>query len=308
MTTRNLLPLLFSLLITSSAWGVIALNGPTDDWTAIELGGRSDFLDDEQAQSSAGDIVGDDIGGNQLGFYKQYETGGAAGNAGDFLAFRVRVGNDGKAHLYIGVDIISDGPATGTDTDIDFYIGFDFGNNNSNQDNITFYNPGSDLNVSPATSSFSSEFVYKQGSDLDFSTYGQLTGVSSTNDSALFNSLPGSTNDINGDGQDYFVSFQVEMSVLNAVYLGMTGNSGNPDITASTEMSFVVTTSTNGSNFNQDFGGVPKDFDDTETWSDLGISSSTYTADGTSPVPEPATYALLFGFFVMGFAAVRRRR
>lgn len=195
-----------ALLAAPTAWGVIALDGPTSEWTPILLGGRSDFLDDEQAQSPAGDIVGDDIGGDQLGFYKQYEDGGDATNVGDYLAFRVRVGNDGKANLYIGVDILSDGPSSGTASDIDFYIGFDFGNNNSSQDNITFYNPGSKLNVSPSTSSFSAESVFKAGNAGDFSDFGLFTEVDSDNDSEL--NLPGNTNDINGDSEaDHFASF-----------------------------------------------------------------------------------------------------
>lgn len=96
------------------------------------------------------------------------------------------------------------------------------------------------------------------------------------------------------------------MVTLNAVYKGMTGNAGEDDIDASTQMSFVVTTSTNGSNFNQDFGGVPKNFDEDETWEALGIASATYTADGTSPVPEPSTYSILMGLFA--FACILRRR
>jgi len=89
MKQLALLPL-FALFVAPSAWAVIALNGPTDDWTALQLGGRSDFLEDEQAQSEGGDIVGSETD-VQSGFYKQYFDGGDNTLSGDELAFRARL-------------------------------------------------------------------------------------------------------------------------------------------------------------------------------------------------------------------------
>lgn len=280
---------------------MIALNGLTDDWTALELGGRSDYPLDEQAQKGGGDIVGDEFG-YQPGFYKQYETGAIAGISDDYLGFRVRLGDDTTSHVFIGFDI----KGVGVSGAIDFFIDVNFGNNNSTHDDIAFYNTGGALNTSPSTSGVGFESNYKTGADGDFSTYSNLSAVSATNDSYLLAGGSGASTDIDGAGDnDYFISFQVAMSSLNAAFKSITG--ATTDLTESTEMSFIVITSTNPNSLNQDFGGVGKDFDGDLSWEELGISSSSYTADGKSPVPEPSTYALLFGLVALGAAVVRRR-
>lgn len=77
-------------------------------------------------------------------------------------------------------------------------------------------------------------------------------------------------------------------------------------ITADTEMRMVVASSTNGNNFNQDFGGVDGNITgDDPNWDTF---VPIYTADGDSPVPEPASYGLIISVFAGMFVFSRRQR
>lgn len=79
------------LLLFGTNASALVLNSPTDEWTAISLGGRSDFPNDTQANKPGGDIVGD-AAGNQAGFYKQYDYGTDPNSVtDDFIGFRVRL-------------------------------------------------------------------------------------------------------------------------------------------------------------------------------------------------------------------------
>lgn len=291
------------LIVSSSAWGVISLTSPTDEWTSVQLGMRNDYLDDEQAQKPGGDIVGSELFGQQDGFYRKYDYGTVAGISDDELAFRVRLGDDTTAHAFIGLDIAIAGVNGGLpDGTIDMFLDASFGNTNGSKNVISFYDAGGNLNNSPSTTSVSDEINFvNENDDLDFSTYSDLALVSSSNDSyvAANPTIP-SLLDIDGDASnDVFLTFKVPMSALNTAYL--TYFPSNVPLTETTLMSFVLLTATQANSFNQDFGGLPKTFVD-DTWTALGAITDP------EAVPEPATYALLFGVCALGFAAVRRRR
>ena len=175
-------------------------------------------------------------------------------------------------------------------------------------------------NTSPSTTNVAHYGDYIAGDSTNpvFGDYASFDEVTTTNDSYYTTGTGAQgTNDIDGGlNPDYFVSFKVDMVSLNAAFLGMFAldNPLDPtpaDLTENTEMSFIVMTATNPNALNQDFGGVDDDafdYDPDDDWATSGISSSTYTANGDSPIPEPAAYALLLGFAVLGAVAVRRRR
>lgn len=259
-------------------------------------------MDDEQAQKSGGDIVGDAFG-NQDGFYRKYDFGSVAGISDDELAFRVRLGDDTTVHAFVGLDIAIAGINGGLpDGTIDMYLDASFGNQNPAKDVVSFYNAGGGGNVSPSTTSVDTEINFVNRNDNpNFFTYSDLSLVSAANDSYVA-ANPGipSLLDIDADTKnDMFLSFKVPMAALNTAYL--TYFPSNVPLTDRTLMSFVLLTATQANSFNQDFGGLPKTFAD-DTWVNLGAISSP------SEVPEPATYALLLGLLALSLTANRRQR
>ena len=88
--------------------------------------------------------------------------------------------------------------------------------------------------------------------------------------------------------------------------------------------SMLVVTSQNDQNINSDFGGIdstldgydasipftqqPVDTDGDGVPDSIGGGLSQPVDPGGAVVPEPATYALLFGFLTLGYVASRRRR
>ena len=87
--------------------------------------------------------------------------------------------------------------------------------------------------------------------------------------------------------------------LLDAVYLGF-------DDTF--DMQLLLTTSQDVNNINSDLGGIDGNTS-TTPFTDPGGGGLTNPVDVTgTEVPEPGTYALLFGLAALGFAAVRRRK
>ena len=190
MKQLALLPL-FALFVAPSAWAVIALNGPTDDWTALQLGGRSDFLEDEQAQSEGGDIVGSETD-VQSGFYKQYFDGGDNTLSGDELAFRARLAGVPTSHIFVGIDI----KGVGNPGAIDFFIDVSVDNNQSKHDVIAFYRSGSATdplaNTSPSSTDIAHYDDYIAGDSTSplFGDFASFDEVTTTNDSYYTRACP----------------------------------------------------------------------------------------------------------------------
>ena len=72
-------------------------------------------------------------------------------------------------------------------------------------------------------------------------------------------------------------------------------------------IAYVAATATQVNSLNADLNGVDADLSSIETWGALGALSPEVNADGT-PVPEPKTYALIFGMLALGFTVNRRKR
>ncbi|CAA6694484.1 MULTISPECIES: PEP-CTERM sorting domain-containing protein [unclassified Lentimonas] len=287
----------------------LELNDSTDNWTAIQYLNQSDFFNDEQAQKDGGDIVGD-ADNNQSGIYKRYDYGAdGIASADDAMAFRVRLANDSSSYIFVGFDVETDDGSglVGPDGVLDFYISINFGQSQPKQNTLAFLDLGKKpaANNSPSTTSFGLYSTFRTGADNDASTYANLSEVVLGGNEGYTGT--GATADLNGDGVDYFLSFQVDMLSLNTAYQGITGNSNT--ITATSEMMMVVGSSTNANGIKQDWAGIDGATGATLPWTDSGgIGGQIYTAEGTSPVPEPSSYALIFGVFVGSLVFFRRRR
>jgi hypothetical protein len=142
---KNLLSAMIALayLLTGSAEAAILLNSPTTDWYAIEyLGGRSDYVNDEQTGINESDLVGSAVGVSpvQTAFYFRYD--GPSNQVG----FRVRVDGDSNPPGYTGAIWV--GFLFDANDSIDLFAGYI---NKGAANRVGFYNPGTGANVSPST-------------------------------------------------------------------------------------------------------------------------------------------------------------
>lgn len=325
------------LLASPSAWGVISLGGSTSDWTAIgyPVASRSDYENDQQTGHAASDIVGDVVG-NQVAFYTQYDDNGTTADLNDdWIGFRVRMSAaDGgqtllwDSNLLIGIDVGGEGAA-----DV-FLI-----TTQKSGGYINFYSVDDPLlsgaNTSPSTTSVTQitsgggvgavwtrpatpDSRVASATVADETTYFNYSAVTTDTDHHLFLETDGASDNLDGrarnnvDETDYFVSFQVDMlTLIDAVSM-----STGAVLDANAGLRFLVGTSIQDNAFNQDLNGQDGNSPDGDaysqankdkTWAQLGAATGLYTASGDVVVPEPATYALLFGLIAFGVAAVRRR-
>jgi hypothetical protein len=95
----------------------------------------------------------------------------------------------------------------------------------------------------------------------------------------------GTTNDItsNTPGDvDYYVSFMVPFADVTAFLSGQSIR-----ITDKSPMRYIVATSTQMNNINQDLGGVNGGLNSPSTWGDIGAFTRIVNASGTV-IPEPS--------------------
>jgi len=226
------------------------------------------------------------------------------------MAFRVRMDTLPTSKIYIGFDVAGNNGEVGPDGGIDFYIQYD--SDTKGLGDINFYTAGTGLNVSPSTSSFDYHSNYITGTDPNADTYMSVDPVVLGGNEGYDG--PDATNDLDGvkNNIDYFLSFQIDMDSLNAAYQSMYGY--NHTLDENTEKMLVLGSATNDNSFNGDVGGVDGTVGDTLFWTDpLGVGAQIYTAKGdlpvdNSPVPEPSSYALIFGAFASVVVFFRRRR
>lgn len=108
--------------------------------------------------------------------------------------------------------------------------------------------------------------------------------------------LPGLVNDVDGNGNtDYYISFSISTLDLYTFINAQTGHSG---VDENTFLQMVVSNSQNLQQFNNDYVGVDGE---PTLWTEGGLSTPTQ-------VPEPATYALIFGALALAFSTSRRRK
>ncbi len=294
---KHLFITLFSLMaLCSVSEAVIGVASPSSEWVSILYLNDADPTGDQQTSGSGGgteaDIVGDV---DHAALYKQYDE------ATDYFAFRIRMGADSSPAGYdsatlIGMDVDSDGS-------LDYYIGVEVdgvGAANAKFDIgiYAFDGPASSPAETKAALASPSSQIYgyqMDSSNFNWSSVAAIDGITD---------LTSVDADVDQVGNpDYFLSFSVSFSHLAAA-MGLDDAS-----LLTTPISFAAITSQNLNQINNDFNGVDgTDPNSTTTWTDSGGVSETYTPESEVPVPESATYALLFSLVMLGCAGSRRRR
>jgi hypothetical protein len=266
----------------------LAIAGPTSEWTGLVYPGLTpDPGDDHQTGQDEADIVGN---ATLAALYTQYDAGALPATSDDVLAFRIRMGTQENPPGYTHVALV------GMDADLDGSLDMYIVLNNTGQDAIELYTVGSQsptANTSPnSTDTVITSYSYAETtSNYDWSAVSVLNCTECT---AL-------DLDVDGDGNDYFLSFSVPFDDVVAV-LALDSITG---VTPGTQVSYVIGTSVNANAYNQDLGGVNGSPADPGTsWSALGAVS---VPAGVNPTPEPST-GLLLGLGLCVIAATRRPR
>lgn len=281
-----------SSLAVSQAFGAINVVSDTDTGGWLAISGNYDYLSDQQTGQPSSDIVGGSGGSYNLydsGFFTNWDSG-TVSNTDGTLGFRVRLddhdGNNTPAYngfLWVGIDADTNGS-------LDVFVGVDKQGNSSK---IAIYDAGTDPNTSPSTTSIAQNAYYStdavSGANYSYRAVSSLTDGGTTDDITT-----GTSGEI-----DYYISFTVEFNRV-VTFLNTQGISIND----STPLRYVVATATQGQSLNQDLGQLPKNFDGSQTWEQLGGFSPTMNATGTL-VPEPST--MLLGACALPFLFRRRR-
>ena len=259
--------------------------------------GNFDYHADQQTGNSpvSSDIVGGE--GDNYGFLIAFNDNGSVNSIDGSLGFRVRLdkpdqdGNNPAEFdnvLWVAIDANGNGS-------LDVFLAANFAGSTSA---IQIWAPGNDSNTSPSTTSIAStpyqSYTVDSIEDVTVANY-NYRAVDIQADG-------GTTNDVTtgtADDTDYYLSFMVPFADI-VQYLGSLAAPIN--ITDQTSLRFVVATSTQDNSLNQDLGGLPNNFDDTQSWQNLGGFTPPYT-----PVPEPSGSLLLLGSLAGGCLFRRRR-
>lgn len=227
---------------------------------------------DQQTGQRESDIVGNSTNAS---LYTLFDPGTNGSLTDGNLYFRMRLSTDSQSagysgYIWIGVDADND-----VNHDVDIFIGV---NRQGSTTTTELHDPGAGLNTSPSTTTINST---------------ALTSVTHT--AANYNwsvvsaaNHPG-TLDVDGNGNDYFLSFSLPFQDL-VTQLARPGVGIN--INDRTALGFVSATSQQGNAINQDYNGGNIPHTSTSTWSQLGAISAP-TAAFSSAVPEPGTLGLM---------------
>ncbi len=246
---------LFSTVPASST--PINLDGPSCNWNVVLHSVKFDISADAQAGKDGIDLIGDSA--HPL-MYSQYDNKGTSDESDDELGYRFRInGSSFSNFLFTGIDANQDGV-------LDLFISVDGANNSSA---IKFWHPGTDLNISPRTTSISKTPYSSTLTDANNFSFVEVTTVDSS-----------ATADIGGDGKnDYFISYKFLFSKLKQAMFDAT--SPNIIIDKDSAMRYLALSLTQPNSINGDFGGVDDKNDDmTSTFDELGMYSPVATPFG----------------------------
>ncbi|WP_233749455.1 Ig-like domain-containing protein [Ferrimonas balearica] len=233
----------------------IVLNGPSSGWIPVLAGARFDPIDDEQAQTTGLDLVGD---AEHPQFYTVYDDNNSVDESDDVVAYRFRVGSGNDSNVYLmGVD--SDGDAV-----LDIFIA-----GSGKDDNIYIWGSDDKKNIpagrvandGPSTTTIDTKNVLHEAATgpQNYS----LNPVSSVDSDA-------STTDFGPlDGEDHFVSFTLPFSAIKSALNSMKGQTVSKDTT----LRYVVFSLNQTNSINGDFSGIndkdPGVYD--KTYEELGL-------------------------------------
>jgi hypothetical protein len=248
--------ILFSALMAS---GQTDPNTPTTQWVPLLYGNNimPDPSGDQQTGNAELDIVGN---ASTPSLYMQYTSG--------YLGFRLRLGAELNPPGFSGVALV--GMDVTLNGALDLFLGV---NNQGSHDQIGIWLPGLGANTAPNNTGVGSLVKSYKETTL---TYG-FTPISSAIDPTTANF------DLNADGRtDRFLSFFVPFADIASAL-------ATKDIifTTNSLMDLMVVTGTQPNSLNGDINGIDGGINSSQSWSQLGALSRTYTPVSIEPVPEP---------------------
>jgi hypothetical protein len=265
----------------------IDIDAPTTDWTPVAYPSLiPDYSNDQQTGLNESDIVGNPT---DPALYVHFDAAGAGSKADGIFSFRVRVSGDSPA---VNPNGFTHFFAFGLDADVDGALDLFLGVNNSGSTrDIGIFDPGGGFNISPDTTSIISTPIQRYdelSANYDFSP------VDGTIDPMA------STFDVDGEDNDYFLSYAIPFQDIVAALLG-NGIVFDED----SDFQMVAGSSTQANALNQDLGGPDGGTSSTETWAALGAITGVISA--TNLAPEPSSGAL-FALGLVILAAAKRHR
>jgi hypothetical protein len=281
--------------ISLPAATISSVNDPNTNFKVVPFPNQNDYPNDQQTGANgqgSSDIVGN---ATNPGFLTAFD--------GTYVYYRVRLGATDLSKgspaysglFWVGIDANGDGA-------LDLFIGV---NNQGSNRTLQFQKAGTGANNSPSTTSIGSAIAQYRIAESTFNyNYAAVT-------TAL---QPGLIDtDLNGDNKiDAFLTFRVQFAGAagSATLQGALAGLSSININQSTSLAYVIATSTQQNSLNQDIGGLPKNFDGTKTWKQLGAITPPLHVNGAiTGTPEPATWMQLgSGGMVIGLIMLRRRR
>lgn len=245
---------------------VINLASPDSLWNPIifALGNPNDFSDDHQTGVEQSDIVGNPA---VPGAMWRFDGSGTPSQTDGDIAFRIRLGSSNGGKSYFG-GIALFGVDVNLDAKIDTYLA---AGRSGNSDFVWIANPGTGLNTSPSTSTFDLGNAWK--------TYAAVTGPTGN----LYYARTTDGIDVDGawSGPDWYFAFQLPFQDLVTQLSTRLGIG----ITENTPLSFVVATTNQQNNLNQDIGGIDNNTANlNQTWTALGAITAPSSPSGTNPL------------------------
>jgi len=269
----------------------VDLSGNTG-WTAIMYGAGKDPVGDSQAGAADTDIVGDASHGS---LYAAFDDNGTASTADDSIVFRMRVDNPTSTSYYGGVAIV--GMDANLDGRVDLFMSVD-GRNNGQA--IKLFDPGTDANISPSTTSTSplpTGWLPNNGIYAFSNSNYSVVAVSDTTDPHW-----NGDNDLGNDGKtDAFVTWKISVADIATVLAkpsltdrngnyGPRGATGITGFNKDTVVQYVNFTQTQTGPINGDLNGVGASYDKNATFAVLGAITAPMSA--SNPVSAGPSVAI----------------
>ena len=269
------------------AHGQLLPGSPTTTWSPLVVSGPSDPFSDSQSGRNDVEIIGD--GDPHHAVYRTFFEGTEANSFLDAeLGFRFRMsGTQGNSsdfggYAWAGMDVSGDGA-------MDFFVGI---NGSGNSVDVTINAAGDGLNISPSTTTIERNALWSTPATAQNYRWEPVTPGPLGNDPLA------ATDDLDGNGRvDHFLTFIVPFVELVTVVETIV-----PGFGPTSAVGFIAGTATQGNSLNADLNGVDGSINSAQTWQELGAITNP------AAIPEPSTFAALFGLLALGLVRFARRR